>query len=45
VALAGLAHFFLTHSREPAPPLLPTIRDFQRTQGEIAAAWLAARRR
>jgi len=45
VVLTGLAHFFLTRSLEPVPPLLPTIRQFQRTQGEITAAWLAARRR
>jgi aminoglycoside phosphotransferase len=45
VVLAGLAHFFLTRSREPVPPLLPTIRQFQRVQGEITAAWLAARTR
>lgn len=44
VALAGLARFFLDRSRQPVPPLLPTIRDFQRAQGEIVAAWLAARR-
>lgn len=44
VALAGLAHFFLTRAQEPAPPLLPTIREFQRVQGEITTAWLAARR-
>ncbi|HZM81975.1 MAG TPA: phosphotransferase [Candidatus Limnocylindrales bacterium] len=45
VALAGLAHFFLTRAKEPTPPLLPTIRQFQQVQGEITTAWLAARRR
>lgn len=44
-ALAGMTQFFLARSREPVPPLLPTIRQFQRTQGEITAAWLASRRR
>jgi aminoglycoside phosphotransferase (APT) family kinase protein len=45
VVLQGLASFFETHSREPAPPLLPTIREFQRVQAEITRRWLDARRR
>ncbi len=45
VVLAGAAKFFLDRSREPVPPLLPTIRDFQRAQGEIARDWLNSRRR
>ncbi|WP_117211194.1 phosphotransferase family protein [Allorhizocola rhizosphaerae] len=45
IVLRGTAKFFLDRSREPIPPLLPTIRDFQRAQGEIAEQWLRARSR
>ena len=42
-ALASIAGFFIARSREPAPPLLPTIREFQRAQGAAALAWLGRR--
>jgi aminoglycoside phosphotransferase (APT) family kinase protein len=41
--LAGLAGTFLDRSRRPAPPSMPTIRDFQRREGEAALGWLAQR--
>jgi aminoglycoside phosphotransferase (APT) family kinase protein len=41
--LAALAGFFLSQSREPAPPGLPTLRPFQRVQGVAALGWLRAR--
>lgn len=41
--LAALAGFFLTQSREPAPPGLPTLRPFQRVQGRAALHWLRTR--
>ncbi|NUT33330.1 MAG: phosphotransferase [Hamadaea sp.] len=44
VVLAGIAGFFVARSLEPPVPLLPTIREFQRVQGEITLAWLACRR-
>ncbi|MER5212747.1 aminoglycoside phosphotransferase family protein [Streptomyces sp. NPDC002838] len=42
-ALAGLAGFFLRHSLLPPPPGIPTVRAFQRAQGEAALAWLRKR--
>ncbi|MCX3059772.1 aminoglycoside phosphotransferase family protein [Streptomyces beihaiensis] len=42
-ALAGLAGYFLEQAGRPAPPGLPTLRAFQRAQGEAAVAWLRAR--
>jgi aminoglycoside phosphotransferase (APT) family kinase protein len=44
-AITGLAGFFLYRSIQPPIPLLPTIRDFQRVQGEIALHWLRGRLR
>ncbi|MET7381275.1 aminoglycoside phosphotransferase family protein [Streptomyces sp. NPDC005526] len=41
--LAGLTGYFLRHSLQPDPPGLPTLRAFQRAQGEAALAWLRAR--
>lgn len=41
--LAALAGFFVEHSLRPAPPGLPTLRAFQRAQGEAATAWLRRR--
>lgn len=41
--LAGLAGFFLDGARLPAPPGLPTLREFQRTQGIATLEWLARR--
>jgi hypothetical protein len=43
--LAGAAGYFLDAARRPAPPGLPTIRAFQRVQGEALMAWLAPRLR
>lgn len=42
-ALAALAGFFVHGSLLPAPPGLPTLREFQRLQGEAALAWLRGR--
>ncbi len=41
--LAALTGYFVQHSRQPAPPGLPTLRRFQAAQGEIATAWLRRR--
>ncbi|MFJ3385694.1 MULTISPECIES: hypothetical protein [unclassified Curtobacterium] len=41
--LAGLAGMFLEKAAQPAPPNMPTIRDFQRTEGVAAARWLLRR--
>ncbi|MGW2487229.1 aminoglycoside phosphotransferase family protein [Streptomyces sp. NPDC001606] len=42
-ALAGLTGYFLSSALKPAPPGLPTLRPFQRAQGEAALAWLRRR--
>ena len=42
-ALAALAGFFVEKSLRPAPPGLPTLRAFQRAQGDAALAWLRRR--
>ena len=44
VALAGFAGFLLRRSLQPPPPLLPTVREFQRVQAEVALRWLFHRR-
>lgn len=41
--LAGLAALFFEHALPPAPPNMPTIRDFQRREGIAAAEWLLRR--
>ncbi|WP_186317565.1 phosphotransferase [Curtobacterium sp. 9128] len=41
--LAGLAGMFLEKASRPAPPGMPTIRAFQRTEGEAAARWFLRR--
>ncbi len=41
--VAGLAGFFLDMGRRPAPPGLPTVRAFQRAQGEALLPWLRDR--
>jgi len=41
--LAGLGAYFADISRRPAPPGLPTVREFQRQQGEVVLRWLARR--
>jgi aminoglycoside phosphotransferase len=43
VALAALAGYFVAHALQPPPPGLPTLRAFQRAQGETALAWLRRR--
>lgn len=41
--LCGLAGYFVSEARRPAPPGLPTLRAFQRAQGEQAVRWLRQR--
>ncbi|MBK6019486.1 phosphotransferase [Streptomyces sp. MBT53] len=41
--LAGLAGFFVERSLRPPPPGLPTLRAFQRAQGDAALDWLRTR--
>ena len=41
--LAGLAAYFTDAARQAPPPGLPTLRDFQRRQGEAAVRWLRER--
>ncbi|MDV9171696.1 phosphotransferase [Streptomyces sp. W16] len=41
--LAGLVGFFVEHSLRPPPPGLPTLRAFQRAQGDAALGWLRKR--
>ncbi|MBY8873878.1 phosphotransferase [Micromonospora sp. PLK6-60] len=42
-ALAGLTGFFLDGARQPPPPGIPTVRAFQRLQGDALLPWLARR--
>jgi aminoglycoside phosphotransferase (APT) family kinase protein len=39
--LAGLAGYFVDVARLPPPPGLPTVREFQRAQGDALVSWLA----
>lgn len=41
--LAGLAGYFCDAQRQPDPPGLPTVRAFQRAQGEVVLRWLGQR--
>ena len=41
--LVGLAAYFVESGRQPDHPRLPTLRAFQRAQGDVALAWLARR--
>lgn len=41
--VAALAGYFASRSRQPAPQGIPTVRDFQRAQGEVAISWVRAR--
>ncbi|MGI3785273.1 MAG: phosphotransferase [Janthinobacterium lividum] len=41
--LAGLAAYFVDIARRPDPPGLPTVRAFQRAQGEVVLGWLRRR--
>jgi len=43
VLLAAVTGFFVSHSLEPAPPGLPTLRSFQAAQGAVALDWLRRR--
>ncbi|WP_037670968.1 phosphotransferase family protein [Streptomyces griseus] len=43
VALAALTGYFLSNALQPPPPGLPTLRPFQRAQGEAALEWLRGR--
>jgi hypothetical protein len=38
--VAALAGYFVERGRLPDPPGLPTLRPFQRAQGEVTLAWL-----
>ena len=38
--VAALAGYFTERGRLPDPPGLPTVRQFQRAQGEVTNAWL-----
>lgn len=42
-ALAGLTGYFIDVARQPPPLGLPTVRTFQRQQGEASLAWLKQR--
>jgi hypothetical protein len=42
-ALAAMAGFLIGGSREPPPPGLPTLREFQLGQGLVALDWLRRR--
>jgi hypothetical protein len=35
-----MAGYFAERGRLPDPPGLPTLRPFQRAQGEVATAWM-----
>lgn len=41
--LAALTGYFVRQSRQPPPPGLPTLREFQAAQGEVALEWLKLR--
>jgi hypothetical protein len=41
--LSGLAAYFTDAARQPPPPGLPTLRAFQRRQGEAVVRWLRER--
>jgi hypothetical protein len=41
--IAGLTGYFLHQGRLPDPPGLPTVRAFQRAQGDALLPWLRAR--
>lgn len=43
VVVAALAGFFRWKGSQPAPPGLPTLREFQRAQGLVALDWLRQR--
>jgi aminoglycoside phosphotransferase (APT) family kinase protein len=42
--LAAMAGFFFEYARRPPPPGIPTVREFQRVQGNALVEWLAEAR-
>ena len=42
--LDGFRAFFLHRAAQPVPPGVPTLREFQRVQGEALARWVGRRR-
>jgi hypothetical protein len=42
--LDGFSGFFLGRAAQPVPPGLPTLREFQRVQGEALTRWVERRR-
>jgi hypothetical protein len=42
--IVGLGGFFVDAGRHPPPPGIPTLRAFQRAQGDAVVAWLRAAR-
>ena len=40
VLVAAFGGFLVSHSLQPPPPGLPTLRAFQAAQGAVALAWL-----
>ena len=42
-ALAAVGGYFVDGARKPAPPGLPTLRTFQRAQGDAVLSWLRER--
>ena len=41
--LSGLTSYFLDAAQQPAPANIPTLRDFQQTEGMAGLAWLGHR--
>jgi hypothetical protein len=41
--ISALAGYFVWQSRKPPPPGIPTVREFQRAQGQVALSWLRQR--
>jgi hypothetical protein len=41
--VVAITAYFLDRARRPDPPGLPTVRAFQRAQGEVCVAWLSER--
>jgi len=41
--VAAMAGYFLQHADLPPPPGIPSVRAFQRAQGDVALAWLGRR--
>ncbi|WP_206061757.1 hypothetical protein [Nonomuraea basaltis] len=41
--VAAVAGYFVRQGRQPDPPGIPTVREFQRAQGVVALDWLRRR--